>query len=672
MTLFLQLGFLTLAALLVSYAVGAGLLAWSRTAPREPWLALFIALVLGSSTLSCCYAVYCTRGATIMLPVLLLLGVLLRLLRQPVVVAHNALSALPNSRSGGALLPSLLLLGAFIFLTRYLLLFDFESEFLRTPFQDYVFYARLVTPLTLRGVETNSLQMLYPQFLSPYPYHYLEIWCNALLVRLTGLPSVWCMFSSVFSVMITIAGVGFAAIFAHFQVRRSWVLVLAVLFLTVTGVVWPFLQHISLVQNGALLSSLLLPLQPKLAPVYWFVLLGTALLLSRHYMAAAVALAVVPLVFVSTAPVMGAGVALLALYLWLSRQRSLAEAVAMVAPVALACGYIGLFYTLQPAAYSFPATGQGVVLQAVLPQPSEMKTLLNIALGVLLNFGIYFLGYGLLVLGVLLASGRAIAIAKQHRGLLVWFTASVLVAATTWTLAHHFLDGFQFFSNPMVPLTPVVLAVLLGAGLQQARLRMYMLSAGGLLALLLVNSYKLLNDTHAGHVTTRYSPEFLRQMKQIIPTLGARGGYILADAEYTSAYTLSADSYTAGNYVSNFKNDYALISLSALDADSLTTDPRFVRDSTQARQIVRQSTLYRFAKFQALRHLSTSLDSTKYALVRQAGLSFICASRLAQLPAVLAPLVTETYVDSCSGEKLYVLRGGRTQPLTDPYQTRSW
>lgn len=665
MTLFLQLGGLTLVALLVSYAVGWVLLTFSEAAPQEPWLKLFIALVVGSSSLSCCYAIYCTRGATLMLPVPLLLGVLLRLLRQPVATEGHLNTSPP--RSGGQPLLWLLAFGTFIFLTRYLLLFDSESEFLRTPYQDYVFYARLATPLTLAGVETNSLEILYPQFLAPYPYHYLEIWWNALLVKLTDLPSVWCMFLSTFSVMITIAGVGFAAIFAHFRLPWGWVVVLAVLFLTVTGVVWPFLQHISLIKNGALLSSLLLPLQPKLAPVYWFMLLGTALLLSRHYIAAGVALAIVPLVFVPAAPAVGVGVALLALYLWLSRKVSLAAAVAMVVPVALACAYIALFYVLQPAAYKFPGASQGIVLQAVVPRPSEIKTLFNIALGVLLNFSVYFLGYGLLVLAVLLASRRLTIICRQHHAVLVWFGLSLLAATLMRTVGHHFLDGFQFFSNPMVPLTPIVLAVLLGAGLEHARPRTYAFSVVALLALLLVNSHELLSNTHAGHVTTRYSPKFLRQMKQVLPSLGARGGYLLADADYTNTYTLSADSYTAGTYVSNFKNDYALISLSALDVDSLTTDPRFARDSVQAEQIVRHSTLYRFAKFQALRHRNTSLDSTKYKLIRQAGLSFICASRLAQLPAVLQPLVTKTYVDSYSGEKLYVLRSHLQPSLDKPY-----
>jgi hypothetical protein len=370
---------------------------------------------------------------------------------------------------------------------------------------------------------------------------------------------------------------------------------------------------------------------------------------------------------VSAAPVAGAGATVLALYLWLTRQINLSKAVVMITPTVLVCGYIALFYGLQRTPHLFSSTSQGMMSSAVMPQLNELRLLLNIALGVLLNFGIYFIGYGLLVLGVLLASRRVAAIGSQHHVLLVWFIVSLVIAAIMRTLGHHFLDGFQFFSNPMVPLTPIVLAVFLGAGLQNARPNTYALSVLVLLGLLSVNSYKLLSDTHDGHVTTRYSPEFLRQMNQIMPTLGPRGGYILADTEYTSAYTLSFDSYTTGNYVSNFKNDYALISLSALDVNSFTTDPRFVRDSAQAAQTVRQSTLYRFAKFHTVRHRNTSLDSVKYELVRQAGLSFICVSRLAKLPVVLQPLVSKAYTDSYSGEKLYVLRNAQQPVGTNPY-----
>lgn len=319
----------------------------------------------------------------------------------------------------------------------------------------------------------------------------------------------------------------------------------------------------------------------------------------------------------------------LALYLGLTRRVSWGGMVAMVAPILAVGAYIGGFYVITHiGTYNFPGTGQRIMLQSVIPHIGELRTLVNIALGVLVNFGVYFMGYALLVLVLLLASRQPLMLLKERRVELVWFAASLLVAAIARTLAHHFLDGFQFFSNPMVPFTPIILSVLLAASLRHARSRTYALTVLVLVGLLLVNSYKLFTDTHPGHVTTRYSPAFLRQMAQVLPTLGARGGYLLADAEYVSSYTLSSNSYTAGNYVSNFKDDYALISLSALDPDSLTTDPRFVRDSAQAEQIVRESTLFRFAKFQALQRRASSLDSMKYQLVREAGLSFICTSRI--------------------------------------------
>jgi hypothetical protein len=126
---------------------------------------------------------------------------------------------------------------------------------------------------------------------------------------------------------------------------------------------------------------------------------------------------------------------------------------------------------------------------------------------------------------------------------------------------------------------------------------------------------------------------------------------------------LSPDSYTTGNYISCFKNNYTFVSLSALDPDSLTLDPRFSRDSAQAEQIVRKSTIYRFAKFQALKNRDLSLDSIKYGFVIQHNIGFICISKRATLPSILQPLVLATYADTLSGERLYILRSSKKKEI---------
>ena len=651
MPLFIKLFSVTGICLLICYAVGATVIRLFKLAPRERFFALFLSLVVGVSIVVGSYALICTHGDTIQTAIVALSLLVVWLIKKPSVGSPALLETpVTLARTGVSALPIAFVLTVVAFCLQYFILYDADSGYFKTPFIDYVYYSRLSLPLNHLGLETNSLEVIHTKFLTQQPYHYFEIWLNALLVRVTGLPSILTLFVSSTAVLLTIILVGFSAVFAHFQLRTSWVLVLSVLFLFVTGIKWPFLQHYNFVANGGWLLSSLLCLQPKLAPVYIFALLASLLLLNRHYVSSGAALAVLPLSFISTAPVAGIGVVVLAGYLLLTKQLPLIKAIAMVVPIVAATLCIALFYTLHPEPYQFPNANRVFTFQSIIPQLSEAKTLFGIAAGVLINYSIYFVAYGILLLFILVVRRQPRLLNEVPSAIWIWFGISLVTSAMMRAFGTHYLDSFQFFSNPMLPLTPVVLSILLAATLRRAPAGIYVLVTGSLVLLLAVNLYGLETGV------TRYSPQFLQKISKAMPKAGYRGAYILANSDYKNAYMLSSDSYTAGNYISNFKNDYALISLSELDIDSLATDVRFKRDSVQAEQIVQKSTLYRFAKFQSLNQQRLSLDSIKYKLVTENSIGFICASKEAKLPAILQPLVAVMYTDALSGERFYLLK----------------
>jgi hypothetical protein len=209
----------------------------------------------------------------------------------------------------------------------------------------------------------------------------------------------------------------------------------------------------------------------------------------------------------------------------------------------------------------------------------------------------------------------------------------------------------------MVPLTAIVLAVFLGRVLQGMP---FWGPFGASTAFSLLLLMGLWPDT-AGFSqlpgkNSRFSAQFMRQVGPVLQSLPNRGGFLLADADYINVYRISGDSYTAGTYVSAFKNDYLLLSLSAFVPDSFATDPRFARDSSLAEQLRRSTTLYRLSRLRSLARRPLPVDSLPVALVRQAGLAFICASPQAVLPLALRPLVKAQYRDTYSGERLYVLK----------------
>jgi hypothetical protein len=652
---------LTLASLLVCYIIGIGVLRLLRMAPQEPLFEGFIRLLTGLAVLIIGYAIFRTHGVTVLLPLPLLLVGALYGLRPPAVEAPSA-STPSSSPTSWTTLAIVLGMSAVALVVQYLLVYEPGTPFLQTPFEDYVFYSRLTLPLTQLGVETNSLEMVFPQFQTVQPYHYFEIWATTLLVDLTGLPSVWVNYVATTAIISGICGLGFAAIYAHSGLPRRWAVLLGVVTLAVTGTSWPFLLRFPFFGNGTFLSHMPLYLYPKLTPIYLFMLLGALLVLRRQFHRAALAFAALPLVFVSTAAAVALGVGGLALWLWLNREVSLKRAFTIVLPVGLILAFMAAFYLLQPEAYHFPVMGRSLQVSAILPPRNELKFLPNIAIGVVINYLVSFAGYLVLILVLLFWRTRGDSTAPVSsfwRGmgpLLAWFGATLAGGILMRTAGHHYIDGFQFFSNPIIPLSAVVLAVVLGRLLNNASTPGVVLTLAVFLVLAGVNS---LSDKTKN---THFSRHFLEQARSVLRTLPNRGGYLLGEADYENVFQMSSDSHTAGAYVSNFKNNYLLLSLSALIPDSLQTDPRYARDSAQATIIKRRSTLYRLLKLRDLAKRPVPPDSAALALVRRAGLAFVCASPLAVLPSSLRPLVRASYRDATSGEILYVLN-----PLVSEY-----
>lgn len=657
MTLYLPYFGLTLLTLALLFGTGLLVLRALRLPRQETWFGLFLILLTGLLTVVAGFALFKTAGRTVLLPLLPLSGLVLWQLRRPNEAADGQ-AQLSQHQSvvadtvGRALLTTVLAAVA-LFAVRVLLLADGASSYLRTPFQDYVYYARVSTLPLANGMESRSVDFYNPQFVTAGPYHYLELWLNTLLVQFTGLPGQWCLYLVVYAVLTTLVFVGLRAVAAQVGLRGGWATALAGLLLLTNGVYWPFFAKIPLAENGRYVATSLLLLEPKLAPVYLMLLLGALLVLRQRYQAAATAWAMLPLVFVSTGPAVGVGLGLMALYLRFSGRVSWGGLVALLLPVVAVVGYVGLFYALQPAVPALASGAGGLPL----PAASEARTIVNIFIGVCLSYGLYFGPLLAVVAGLGWHCRRVAGVWGLLLPLLVFGAGGLAGGAATRGLASHFLDSFQFASNFAAPLLPVTLAAVLGALLARAGGVARLATAGALLGLAAVNFARLPAHNHPMHETTRYSSAFLAQVGPLLAAAGPRGAYVLGDKDYKNVFMLSPDSYTAGTYVGNFKNGYGLASLSALDeAPVLRTDPRFAPDSVAGRQAIASGSFPRFVRLATRTGKYYSLDSAKLAFVRTQRVGFVCVSARAELPSVLRPLVRTEVRDAVSGEKFYLLR----------------
>jgi hypothetical protein len=653
MPLYLPFLLLTLALLAGLYLAGYVLLRVAQVSQQEPLFAIFLACVLGLLVVVSAYAIATTSGRTVLLPLLPLVGfVVWQLRKRGPLIAPSAQA--PCVLGWRRVMLELAGTAGILFTARFGLVFDTASSFLRTPFQDYVYYARVSALPLAHGIEGRALEYYYPQLVTATPYHYVELWLTNLLVRFSGLPALWCLYLSVYTVLITMVFAGLRALLAQAGLRGAWGVAIAGALLLTGGVYWPGFDKVEFIANGHYLATGLLLLEPKLAMVYILLLLGAILLGRRQYAATATVLAGLPLVFVSVVPGVGVGLVCLILYLRIKQYISWLNCFALLLPMLLAVGYMALFYYTVPAAAN-------QTLSLGLPQVAAPRTIVHIFVGIGAIVPVYFAPFIATVLCLLWFNRRATRLIWLQAGPVLTFAFGCLAGgAVARSMFPLFLDSYQFVSNIVVPLLPVGLAVVLGYLLANATpaMRATTLVVLGLLAGL--NFYKLLLNKHPMHETTRYSAAFLRQVQDYLAQGHTRGAFLLDDQDYQSAFTLSADSYTAGNYMSNFQSSYGLASLSALDElPVLKTDPRFAANAAQAQQLIAQTSLARFARAEAALGHYNGLDSLKYHFVRRHKIAFICASARAKLPYVLRPLVQAEYHDRLSGEALYIMQSAK-------------
>ena len=634
---------LTFGCLVIAYAIGR-LLLGRAVEIVEPYFGVFLALVTGLSLLIGLYAAAQTGGRTVLLPIPIIMGWLIWKQRVPAVVEGMHLP-----RAFGYTL----VVGLALYIFRFWLFYDSESSFLATPFQDYVFYSRVSLALNKTGVESTVLESVFPQFISAQPYHYFELWLNALLVRCTGLSALWSLCLSTYTVLLTIVALGIRAIVAHFGQKSFWAWLLTILLFSSGGVKWPVFLHYDFTKNGSLLAGSQVLMEPKLAAIAVFIALGVLLLVRRRYDLAGLVLACIPLVYVSTGPAIGGSTVVLGGYLWLSHRATMAQVGHLLLPMFLTISYFGVFYVMRPPAFQLSEPGRQLIDELV-PKLAEARTLLNIFIGSLLLYGLF---YGLLLAACAVVATRHTWLGRWGELLpvLVWAGACTLLAAAGQTLATHFIDGFQFSGNVMGALVPTLLAVMLGAAFGGVSLRRRLVVLALLGGAAVVNGYPLLQNKFKTQTATVYSANFLRQVEKALPDREVRGGFLFGDKDYDNTYMLSEDTYSAGTYLSGLSNQYDLMSLSVFNVDSLNTDPRYSRDSLQARQRLHIASLYRYARLEVT-SLHTSADSLQYQFVKRYKLAFICASAKATLPKILRSLVVQEIVDPRSGEKLYLLK----------------
>ena len=615
----------------------------------------FVRLCAGLSIIIILYAAVSTNGNTVMLllaPALAGLGFSMRQMQNTDHLVTHVAALQPVSILR---LSFLLVIGAIVLFIMHLpLVVDTTNVTVGVPYDDYVFYSKLTYPLCVQGVESGIIEPRYVDMLSPQPYHYYEIWINAWFVEFTGLPSVLLLTLVTYPLLVLFVLLGLAALVECYFDDRWLILALAASALFIMGLDLTALP-VAFIKLGMKMRTPSLLYHPKEAPIFLFLVLGF-ILFKRKFSAAAIwAWACIPVVYISTLPAMITAVPALALYLYWRRLLTFKNMALMVMPLLAVVAGIGLFYGLNGMHKPSLSTTQGFA--AFLIKPEELLTGIHIMGGNIIIFALQYSLYFLLIF-ILLFVQRQHLVSFFHQNeseiifLLILYSSGITIA----TMTFHFINNYQFLTNLMLPALVIVLTMLIAAASADASYRQKQFAVGGLFLIVCTGWLVDFVRSEAGSEVLHYDKKFVAQVKQLAPALSQKGAFVMDDKEYISVMKMHTSGQTPGVYLSLFRNNQPLISLSQLDVDSIKTDPRFVRDSIQVAKAITQSTIYQFVQEQKRMGKYSDLAHAKQELVLQEKINFICLSPKGQVPNELRARVVTVLVDPVSKEKLCLLR----------------
>ncbi len=611
---------------------------------------IFYASVIGLSILTSLYATIATKGQTILvlLP-LLVLGPIWFRSQAPNIMPVAAIKQKPAHWVNILALP---FGAAFFTLIRYAFNRAPDAGQVMTASQDYVFYSKSSYAFNMKGIEYPFINALADGPLNPQAYHYLDLWSNALLVRLTKLPSMVLLNSVVYGLMLGIVFIGFGAVYERYITRRFILFALALVSVFTCGIYFSIFHHVPLLQASALMNTFTMPvIRPKIVPVIIFVLLGYCFMFEGRVVAAAWIWSALALVYTVVAPAAYITGGSVVLYLLIRKRISFTQAMQALAAYALAAVFIGAFYWipshLHPAEHSYTLS----YLQ-YLPNLHDLRTVMNSFVGTLLIQGVYYGPY-LIVIGFLLQNGRQLfGKWMEYEAMLVSTLIFLVVSTTVGAIFFRATDGYQLGINLLLPVIIINIAILIGVTLQyhSTKTQLFTIVALGILSGYGLQVVNLPNEFSAG---TRHDKAFVQQVSAMSPHLSRYGALMLDSNEYTTTHALNSDISTVGMYVGLVRDNTLLLSLSVAAFDhSLQA---FQPDTAFASYLVSNAPFTQFVRKQRMGRAFISLEEAQRDFLIQNGINFICASPRVRLSPLLQHLVMRTLTDPVSKQSMYVL-----------------
>jgi len=198
-------------------------------------MSIFEIFFYGYLILVSLYAIFITKGHSILLPIPLLL-----VISRFVTPRASALNERNSYRNAIYLLSA----GFVVFIFYYGQAFiSLDPDIMRLPGGDFSFYARLGEFIQFKGVETYKIDY-YNSGLQALPYHFIDIWTIGLISQFSGLHEYYSLVLVTYPLLASIFILGVYQLFKNYFQNSFVVGVVSVFVLLFSGIGWLYPKFI--------------------------------------------------------------------------------------------------------------------------------------------------------------------------------------------------------------------------------------------------------------------------------------------------------------------------------------------------------------------------------------------------------------------------------------------
>lgn len=618
----------------------------------KPYARTFTKLGLGIVALATCYALFYTKGQS----VLILFIVLTILLALEKIVRFNTFSfkTLLQNINVKPYILNVMIPSIFFFVWEGFFMFKTGNFNFTLPPSDYHHYSEISSALSITGQENifGIKNTLLDTFYGTTPYHYFELWFNNITANSFNIPNIISLMLICFPVFFTLSYIGFCAIFEKYNTVGVKEKLLSILLFGIGGVFLQFYSLIPYLGSGQLLCVIPIDTYYRKYIFYYPFVIGFWLLFENKKIVPAFII-LLSLIVISAGALPGiiSGILLFVITCLFSKRYDKKSLVKLTLySLLISIAWVGFYYITSNKEVSVNNLDELVAIET-WKNGSTYKTIANIYVLTILQYSLYFLPF--MIIFLFMKKQHLWDALKQKKlpSHIVWVSVLFFTSLSCWAFMHLTGNARQFFSNGFA----VVLCVWII--LQLSKKNSSSNFIWGIVILLtsinyyyafnnnLKSSSKINNDDYLIEVNTS-----LEKIEKNVVV-----GGILFSKEETNDITQRRDKafhiYPLAHYTNLSSKIVDVQNLSVFDAPELadkTKEKRF-------KHLINVTPFYQFVTQQKQRNTFKNIEASQKRFIDEFDLDFIVLRKNAVIPSYLKPIIKEIKTDGLSGDKFILL-----------------